>query len=68
MFRRIRRRSREFSKDERGDLPQTILLIGLIALPLAIFLASVAQDSGEAMNENVDDLIGRGGNIEGIRN
>lgn len=44
-------------EDRRGDIPQVLLLIGLIAIPIALFLTQMADDVRDNTRSNVNELV-----------
>jgi len=59
---------RKFLRDENGDLPQVILLVGLLVLPLAIFLLQAGNIMPDMNEERVDQLLDNGNNLQVIGN
>lgn len=49
--------ARGLHNDRRGDIPQVLLLIGLIAIPIALFLTSMGADVRENTKDNAQELI-----------
>ncbi|MEO0924137.1 MAG: hypothetical protein AAFY09_15480 [Pseudomonadota bacterium] len=56
--------ARKFAKDERGDLPQTLLIIGMIALPVALMLSNVGNSTADTTEERVDQLLDNGNDLQ----
>lgn len=54
---------RGLHNDRRGDIPQVLLLIGLIAIPIALFLTAMSDDATTATQENVGALMDNQGNL-----
>lgn len=57
MYLKIVRLSVSLHKNRRGDIPQVLLLIGLIAIPIAIFLTQMSDDVRDNTRSNVNELI-----------
>ena len=54
---------RGLHEDRRGDIPQVLLLIGLIAIPIALFLTALSDDATTSTQENVGALMDNQGNL-----
>jgi hypothetical protein len=61
----IRDFAQRLDADESGDLPiGPLLLIGLIVIPLVIFLIAFGSEIQEWFSENFEDLTGSKGDIK----
>jgi len=54
---------RGLHEDRRGDIPQVLLMIGLIAIPIALFLTALSDDATTSTQENVGALMDNQGNL-----
>jgi hypothetical protein len=61
----IRDFAQRLDADESGDLPVgPLLLIGLIVIPLVIFLITFGSEIQEWFRDNMNELTGKKGEIE----
>lgn len=49
--------ARGLHNNRRGDIPQVLLLIGLIAIPIALFLTQMGADVRDNTKKGSDELI-----------